>query len=331
MHHIITDGNSYRIFVKDFISIYEEKPVKELKLQYKDFSHWQNENFKKNHYKHQRQYWLDLYKNDIPEWKMPTDKKRDEQSIYKEAEYYFNIEKSLQTQIDNFVAENDLTRFTFLLATYNILLSKYSGNQDIVVGVPVLGRHHEGLEQIIGFFVNTLPMRSNVQNSQKAIEYIMDVKRTSLLSYQNQDYPINELIVDLKIESRLNMSPLFSTIFQYLPKYRIDTKENLVPLNKLNSLQIDNYSFKNEHTQIELLLHAYELDDGIGFKLIYNDLYNRDTIEFLANSFVQIVKNILVDKSTIIEDLSLYSAGVLNESQESLINETDSLNVNFDF
>ena len=160
MHHIISDGISISLLVREFASSYNGETLPGLKLQYKDFSAWQNELFRSEKIKKQEEYWLETFSGEIPVLNMPTDYPKPSTQRFEGDRIYFTADRKLREKLNSLALKTGATLYMALLSGYNILLSKYTGQEDLVVGSPIAGRPHADLRNIIGMFVNTLVMRN---------------------------------------------------------------------------------------------------------------------------------------------------------------------------
>ncbi len=184
MHHIISDGISMNILIEEFFSYYQGTDLSEILIQYKDFAVWQNELVESGEIEKQEKYWLDVLEGDIPVLSLPTDNPRPQIKGYEGDSVYFNIDNELRDQLNQLANENGATLYMVLLAVYNLFLSKYSGQNDIIVGTPVAGRPHPDLEQIIGMFVNTLPMRNYPVQDKRFDQFLDEVKENTLKGFR---------------------------------------------------------------------------------------------------------------------------------------------------
>ncbi|NIM15222.1 MAG: hypothetical protein GTO45_24935, partial [Candidatus Aminicenantes bacterium] len=160
MHHIITDGTSQEILAKEFKALYKGEELQPLKLQYKDFAEWQNSREQQEFIKCQEQYWFDLFPGGIPVLDLPTDFRRPLVQSFEGAAVGFGLAPETFAGLKHIADNTDTTLFMVILGLFNILLSKLSGQEDIIVGTPAAARQHADLEGIMGMFVNTLPVRN---------------------------------------------------------------------------------------------------------------------------------------------------------------------------
>ena len=217
IHHIISDGTSIRIMVKEFAGLYNGEQLPELRIQYKDFSVWQNELSGSAVLKKQETYWLELFAGEVPILNLPTDFPRP--SIQSFEGDYFNFQpgRVLTGKLNNLAVETGTTLYMVFLSAYNILLYKYTGQEDIIVGSAIAGRLHADFNNLIGMFVNTLPVRNNPEGEKTYREYLKECKENALQFYENQSYQFEELVDKIDLPRDISRNPLFDTYF-YLAK-----------------------------------------------------------------------------------------------------------------
>ncbi|WP_139357857.1 condensation domain-containing protein, partial [Clostridium beijerinckii] len=176
MHHIISDGISMSIMIREFAELYNDKELEPLKLQYKDFSEWQNNFLKSKEMKKQEEYWLNVFSDEIPVLNMPTDYKRPAMQSFEGDSINFELNEEVTLKLRKLIKETGTTMHMVLMSAFNVLLAKYSGQEDIVVGTPVAGRPHADLQNIMGMFVNTLALRNKPEGNKKYIDFLKEVK-----------------------------------------------------------------------------------------------------------------------------------------------------------
>jgi hypothetical protein len=213
MSHIITDGASMNIVVKDFMHFYKEMDLPRLRIQYKDFSEWQNRNKQISQIKEQEIFWENEFSEEIPVLELPTDYIRPSAQSFEGRSINFEISKEITDELKALTLETGTTLYMALLALYSVFLSKVSGQEDIVIGTPVAGRRHADLEDIIGMFVNTLVLRNSPTGEKKFIDYLYKVKEKVLKALENQDYQYEELVKQISIDRDVSRNPLFDTMF----------------------------------------------------------------------------------------------------------------------
>ncbi|MGB7604796.1 MAG: condensation domain-containing protein, partial [Lutisporaceae bacterium] len=286
MHHIISDGVSMVVLVQEFIELYKGQALPELRIQYKDFALWQNDLLKSEAINKQKEYWLDLYKNDIPVINMPTDYPRPSMQSFEGDKISIELSHGIIEGLRKISMDTGTTLYMQLLAVYNVLLSKYTGQEDIIVGSPVVGRPHPDLENLIGMFVNTLTMRNHPEGNKSFKSFLEEVKQNSLNAFENQDYQFEQLIEDLKINKDLSRNPLFDTML---------VLQNMsVPEMNIDKLSFKPYKFENKVSKFDITLEIVERPEQIIINIEYcTKLYRKSTIERLATHFVNIAEEVV--------------------------------------
>ncbi|MCP4158040.1 MAG: AMP-binding protein, partial [bacterium] len=213
MHHIITDGISQAILKKEFNDIFEGEEPEPLRLQYKDYSEWCNSKEQKEKLRRQEDYWLKVFVEKPPALNLPLDYPRPREQSFEGDSIGFRIEAEEVKKLKELAIKYDITLYMALLAQLNILLSKLTGQKDIVVGTPVAGRRHADLENIIGMFVNTLPLRNDVTAKKTYAEMLHPLKENLLEAFENQEYPFEELVTKLPLNRDTSRNPLFDIMY----------------------------------------------------------------------------------------------------------------------
>ncbi|MCY7768271.1 condensation domain-containing protein, partial [Bacillus inaquosorum] len=156
MHHIISDGVSVQLLIREFTDLYANRQLKPLRIQYKDYAVWQQQFKKGDSYQKQETYWLQQFSGDLPALELPTDKRRPAERHFTGGKVTFQLDKEITARIKRLANKNRSTLYMTLLALYSAFLSRLSGQDDIVIGSPIAGRPHADLEAVLGMFVNTL-------------------------------------------------------------------------------------------------------------------------------------------------------------------------------
>lgn len=316
MHHIISDGVSVNILMKDLSRIYEGNKPGPLSIQYKDFAVWQQSDLQKRNIKSQEAYWLDQFHGDIPVLDMPADYERPAIRDYEGESFEFLIPEHLKQRLSQMEEDTGATLYMILLAAYTILLSKYSGQEDIIVGTPSAGRTHLDVEPVVGMFVNTLVIRNHPAGRKTFDAYLNEVKENMLNAYKNQDYPLEELIQHLHLPKDSSRNPLFDTMFVL---QNLDHAELT-----FDSLQLKPYPFHHPVAKFDLTLSIQaDRDNYHGLFEYSKKLFKKSRIEVLSNDYLHILSEILEQPSILIEHIGLSGS---NEEEE---NALDSIQLNF--
>jgi amino acid adenylation domain-containing protein len=306
MHHIISDEWSIRILFNELSALYNgyvaDAPARlaEPTLQYADYAVWQNE--KLNGLLNQE---LSYWKKQLAELpavlELPTDRPRPAIQNYRGAKTYFVLPESLTMRLKRLTAEEGVTLFMTLLAAFQTLLSRYTGQQDIVVGAPVAGRNRAETERLIGFFVNTLVLRSEVNGAWSFREFLKHVRDVCLGAYANQDIPFERLVEELQPERSMSHQPLFQVMFQ------LHTASRDLPA--LTGLEWDWFARETgEAVKFDLMLSLDESEHELGGTFAFNtDLFEKPTIERMGRHFVRLLESIVAAPDQQLAKLSLLS------------------------
>ncbi|WP_432409140.1 amino acid adenylation domain-containing protein [Wukongibacter sp. M2B1] len=298
MHHIISDGTSANIFARELIELYGNKELPDLRIQYKDFAHWQNELFNKDEILKQEKYWLKRFSNELPLLNMPTDFIRPMQQSFEGDRVRFILSKNLTEGLKSIAKHAGATMYMILLAIYNVLLSKYTGQSDIIVGTPVAGRRHDDLENMIGVFINTLAMRNFPTSIKTFTDFLSEVKKNSIEAFENQDYQFEELIDKLNLKRDAARNPLFDTILviQNMNDYS----------STVDGVSFEPYEFKNKISKFDFSLWGSENNGGFEFELEYcTKLFRKESILRMVNHFLNIIEQIVNTPEIAISDIEL--------------------------
>ncbi|UOY09327.1 amino acid adenylation domain-containing protein [Muricauda sp. SCSIO 64092] len=293
-HHIASDGWSNAILINEFVALYGSKKsglphgLPALGIQYSDYALWQREHISGSFLEEQLSYWEGHLK-DVSALILPTDRPRSPQVDSSGGSLSFELPPDLSASIHGRCQEEGVTLFMFLLAAFKVLLYRYSGQNDICVGTSVANRTQQELEGLIGFFVNTLALRSDVSGNTAFRSFLSQVKRTTLDAYEHQHAPF-EKIVDRTVKTRdMATSPLFQVAFAL--QHAADEA----------GLEMEGLSleFKDitEHTsKFDITLTATELDTGIAMNIEYrSSLFDRSTMERMASHYRGLLEGIVLD------------------------------------
>lgn len=213
IHHIITDGTSQDLLAREFVSILAGEELPPFRLQYKDFAAWQNHPAQVEIINRLESYWLNLFSGELPVLDLPIDFSRTEIEIDEGVSEKFILDEEETRILKKIAKEYNVTLYMVMLAVFTILLSKLSGQDDIVVGTPTAGKRHVDLENIIGMFINTLAMRNFPEGEKPFREFLNEVKHQTLGAFENQEYPFEVLVEKLDIKRDINRNPVFDAFF----------------------------------------------------------------------------------------------------------------------
>ena len=217
-HHIVADAWSMGILTRELWTLYDAianertSPLQELAVQYADYAVWQREWLQGDVVESQLSYWKEELK-ELPIFNLPTDHPRPVKQSFRGARQPLSMPKSLTTAVNELSRREGVTQFITLLAVFYVLLYRYSGQDDVVVGSPIANRNGPGVEGLIGFFVNTLVLRSDCSGEPSFREFLFRVRDVCLAAYAHQDLPFEKLVEELRPERDLSRNPLFQVMF----------------------------------------------------------------------------------------------------------------------
>jgi amino acid adenylation domain-containing protein len=320
MHHIISDGISMNIFVKEFISLYEGNELPGLRLQYKDYSEWQNSGHEKTALNKQESFWLKQFEGNIPVLNLATDYARPQEQSFEGNAVSFEMGTEMAQKLMRLVLDTGVTLYIIMLAVYTILLSKLSGQTDIIVGVPIAGRKHADLQQIIGAFVNILPFRNYPDEEKTFLEFLKQVKQNALDALDNQDYPFEELIDKLRIKRNTGRNPLFDVAFM------MENSENQagdIRQLEIPGLKLKPYGPVSQFSKYDLIFYVTDLDK-IYMKFEYcTKLFKQETIDILVGYVMKIIDVVLENPRRKLSEIDISSEGKNREVQYQFFDDLE--------
>ncbi|TRX53347.1 amino acid adenylation domain-containing protein [Fulvivirga sp. M361] len=289
MHHCISDGVSQGILIKDFIALYDEQKLAPLNLQYKDFAVWQEENLTENS-EAQRNFWRNEF-NELPDpLELPADFHRAKLKSFKGSSMNFEISAIQSQKLSELAHKEGVTMYMLLISIYYVFLSKLSGQDDIVVGNPIAGREHRDLENIIGMFVNTIPVRSRVDSDLTFRQFLSQIKIRMPEYFENQSYPYEKLMEELGADPGISRNALFDVAFGFN-----SFDENTL---KIDGLAIEPIDPKHKISKFDLTLSVIEQEDHLLCNFEYSTvLFQEETIHRFIAFFHQLTASITHDPS----------------------------------
>ncbi|MGD2088699.1 MAG: condensation domain-containing protein [Candidatus Aminicenantes bacterium] len=305
MHHVITDGNSMGVLVKELMTLYEGKELPAQRIQYKDFTCWQNRWIKSGKMKAQEAYWLKQFETEIPVVNLPTDYPRSAEQSFEGDHILFTLDKEETSGLNKLVLEQEATLFMVLLAQFNILISKLVGREEILTGTITAGRTHGDLEPVIGMFVNILTLKSSPRGEKKFAGFLKEIKETALQAFDNQDYPFEMLVEKLGVSYDRSRHPLVDT---GIGLQNLDMEDIVIPELTLKPIE-----YENKTSKWDLSFYATEHIEKIDFLVEYRTkLFKRETVELFIKYFKEIIKQTTRDSNVKLKDIRI-SHGFFNE------------------
>ncbi|MCP4146220.1 MAG: amino acid adenylation domain-containing protein, partial [bacterium] len=289
------------IFQEELPVLYHGEKLPPLPISYRDYSEWHNKEKRKDKFKKQEIYWLDFFKGDIPLLHLPTDYTGPLAQIAGGDTVVFNIDREESLILKEFAGEENVTLYMVLLTAFTILLAKLSGQDDIVVGTPAVGRLHPDLERLIGMFVNTLALRTYPARTKTPRDYLQEIKQNTLKAIENQDYQFEELVKQVVVNRIPHRNPLFDVMFtmQHLENKKEEPGRDL---------RLQPLTFHNSTAKFFIVLEAIETD-GLSFVLEYSTrLFKKETIERFAGYFKTILSAVTTYPGNKISDMEIITA-----------------------
>ena len=307
MHHIISDGWSQTVLLNELSALYEAavagrtSPLPELSIQYADFAEWQREWLTGELLDQQLEYWRNHLRGAPPSLELPTDRPRPALQSFNGARHSFVLSRDLSARLMELSRREDATPFMTLLAALYVLLYRYTGETDIVVGTPVANRNRHELESLIGFFVNTLALRVDLSGNPTFRELLARVREVSLGAFAHQDLPFDMLVEELSPIRDPSRNPLFQVMFA------------LHNTPEAASLQLDlgirPVDVKTGRAQFDLTFDVTEVDGQFDVSLVYNtDLFDASTIQLTGEHFKVLLAGVVHSASRPISTLPLLTA-----------------------
>jgi amino acid adenylation domain-containing protein len=305
IHHIIFDGWSMGVLINDLTSFYEAfcnqaapaLPV--LTVQYADFAEWQHQWLQGARLASQLDYWKRQLDGALPILDLPSDHPRPSVQTYRGAVTSFQCDRNLTQQLGALSQRSGVSLFMTLFTAFTVLLYRYSGQQDLVIGSPIANRHHVEIENLIGFFANTLPLRIKVDNNPTFEKLLTQVQEIILEAYSHQSLPFDLLVDELKTERHLSHNPIVQVMFAF--------QNSPLPSIKLPNLEISQtVSFDSGSVRFDLEMHLWESPDGLRGDVVYStDLFESETIQRLIGHFQTLLEGIVSNPQQRVAELPI--------------------------
>ncbi|WP_379127439.1 amino acid adenylation domain-containing protein [Paenibacillus sp. sgz500958] len=305
IHHIAADGASIGIIINELARLYNGDQLPEITVQYKDFSVWQQQRRNSNDSQMQENYWLKQFQDGIPVLDLPYDHPRPKFKSFEGARIHFTLDAACTSSLKKLAADHGATLFMLLLSVYNLMLSKVSGQEELVVGSPVSGRMQAELEETMGMFVNVVPIKNAVSSQLEFVQFLDQVKKSALGAFENQSFQYEELAHRLGYSRDTSRNPLFDVMFvlQNMPENRYDFR----------GLHFTHFAFEQTISKFDLTLAGFEGGDGVlYFDLEYsNRLFQRETVERFAAYFMHIIQAVIKQPAVRIGSITLLPVDIL--------------------
>jgi amino acid adenylation domain-containing protein/non-ribosomal peptide synthase protein (TIGR01720 family) len=295
-HHIIADGVSIGLFIDELMQFYRGETVPQLDIQYVDYLHWANQNRESYKLNKQKTYWLNQFKQSVPVLNLPTDYQRPALIDYKGEKLEFKLNKDLTSKLKSLAKNNNTTLFTVLLASYVILISKYAGQEDVVVGIPVARRNHQQIQPLIGMFVNNLATRHFPLAELSLAEFLDLTKIVLKDAINNQDFNYKDLIDEVEEQRDFSRNSLFDTMFVY---------QNM-ELKPTQAKTFQRHFFDHGISKYDISFEVFHQEDEVKYYIEYaTSLFKNSSIERIASYYEHILDNMIASPTIKISKFSL--------------------------
>lgn len=300
-HHMIFDGMSLEIFTRELFEIYAGRELPQLTAQYKDFCLWQEKFLASPALAAQEKVWFEMLSGDLPTLNMPTDFTRPPKPDIAGGHYSFTADAEISARLRSLAVATGNTLYTVVLAAFNVLLSRYSQQEDIIVGTPLAGRPSIEAQKMVGMFVNTMPARNYPKGGKKFSEFLGEVRSNFLNIIDNQDYQLDMLIDRLNLKRVSGHNPLFDAVFVY------QTSRGLRE-ESFGDITVRPRELETGAAKFDLMLQAFESEDAIRFDLEYRKcLFREETIRRMSSHLINILDEVSRRPDLALEDIELMS------------------------
>jgi amino acid adenylation domain-containing protein len=310
IHHIVSDDISIGVLMMEFSALYRCETLEELPAQYKEYAVWQQQVAVVDaQLKKQKEYWLNLFADvpDLPVLEMPCDYPRPELQSFEGDHIDFVIDLEPANRLAALAGKNKTTLFVLLFTLYNVLLYKYTGQEDIIVGTPITGRSHRDVQQVVGMFVNTLALRNHPKGYMTVEEFLQEVKENTLDAFSNQFYQFEDLVEQLEIPRDISRNPLFDIMFVLhtvnLENVNIPGMRNMYP-----------YEFEYSVSRFDITLNVAEFSGGLRGGVEYNTaIFKKDTMQRFMDHFLAVMESAARQPEAKLDDLQMLSQEELEQ------------------
>jgi amino acid adenylation domain-containing protein len=311
LHHIICDGWSVGVIVKEISLLYEvfmagqQNPLPPLSIQYRDYAAWQRQQLTGHELENHRGYWLQKLQAPLPILNLPTDFARPKVKSFEGKGMAFELDETLSVKTEQLCQTHDATLFMTFLAVVQLVLSKYSKQTDLIIGAPVSGRVHKDLEPLIGFFVNMIVLRQTVDEEITFSEFLKHSKRNVLEAYDHQVHPYDKLIGDLGLQRDISRNPLFDVVVTADVN---DLLINGIEVPEKSKVQVEDVALEfNIGSKFDLMLRMIRLENKrIKIDIHFNSgLFKERSILLLKDWIIRTLEAITTDANLRIADLPL--------------------------
>ncbi|MBU0485479.1 MAG: amino acid adenylation domain-containing protein [Proteobacteria bacterium] len=315
VHHIISDGWSMKIMVQELSALYQAyaanqpNPLPPLPIQYRDYAAWLNSLLASDKMEEHKSYWHDKLSGEIAPLALPVDYPRPAAFSGNGKSAFFTLDRESTAGLRRLARASEASLFMVLLATLKTLIYRYTGQSDLIIGTPIAGRNHPDLEQQIGFYVNTLALRTDLHGEESFNQCLARVKETCTGAYEHEIYPFDRLVGELNLGRELNRTPLFTIMLA------VEEESGSGP--DFGNTTLHNFEADAGISRFELTFLFTETDGRITFEINYNtDIFSQERIGRMGEHFQELVKSIGQDP-----DRKIFALNILAEPEQKRLLE----------
>jgi len=305
-HHIISDGVSEELFFSELAALYNGEALPLLQRQYKDYSLW----MESRELSEQKAYWVGQFSDEIPVLDLPTDFNRPQEQSFDGALIYETIKPELMQQLKALCKRCGVTEYMAFLALTMVLLSKYSRQEDIVVGSAFSGRTHRDTENMLGMFVNTLALRGSVEGEKTFEEFLQQIKEISLKAYENQEYPFEDLLEAVEVRRDISRNPIFDVMLVVQNQEQASLQLNGATARRL--------TVEDRVSKFDLIFQMEETENGYACGLEYcTALFTERTVRRMLKHYIALLEQVTENASCKIAELK----AITQEEESKILGE----------
>ena len=313
LHHIISDGWSMAVFFRELTLTYtaykdEQNPVlPNLPIQYADYAVWQRQYLEGKQLQKQLEFWKKELHEPLPTLSLATDFLRPPKQVFHGERINFTLSKSLIDRLKQVCQQNSSTLFMALLTVFHLLLHRLTGQNDLCVGIPSAGRTRQEIEQVMGFFINTLVVRTHYVDTSTFAEFLGKVRDTCLDAYTHQDVPFEKLVEALHPKRDLSRTPFFQVFFNMMPGESTPFSLPNLTATPLQKSTID--------SKFDLTVYLHEKNQELGGAVVYNTtLFRSERIKFMIEQFEHLLHQIVASP-----DIPLHRHSLVTQNSQALL------------
>lgn len=318
MHHIVSDAWSMEILLREVLSLYNahldnnESALKPPAIQYKDYAAWQKVQLEGEQLRRHREYWLNNLVTELPVLELPTSYSRSPVKTFNGDRILILFDDSLVSSVMSTATKYNVTPFMLLLAALKAMLYRYTGQEDIVIGTTIAGREHDNLEDQIGFYVNTLALRTQFKGAESFLTLLGRIKDTTLNAYSHQVYPFDRIVEDLQLKRDPSRSPVFDILFELVPMEVVDGER------ELEGIKVENFRVGYFVSQYDLVFKLRQADDSISLALEFNtDLFTPEFSSQILTHYLGMIRAAVDLIESPVRDLDYIPSGEMKTLQNS--------------